>query len=99
MKIFLRAWKQYGLEEIRQSLLVMGELRGECFNCHTLEIEKGSTKCFKCGAIFRFIGFRKEVDGSYVSKLKDTYPGAVFIDFGDFKKALSKKQARNILNI
>ena len=98
MKDFLRVWEKLNLEEIKNHLLVIGELSGECFSCHKVGIKIEEKRCPQCKKEFKYIGFRRKVNSSLIAKFKEIYPQATFIDFEDFKKALSKKEAKKILN-
>ena len=98
MEDFLRIWMKLDLEEIKNHLLVVGELSGECFSCHKVGIKIGEKKCPQCKKEFKYIGFRRKADAFLVRKFKKLYSEAEFIDFGDFKKAFSKKEVKRILN-
>jgi hypothetical protein len=99
MENFLRIWREVDLKNIANNLFVIGELSGECFLCHNLGIKIGEKKCPHCGAFFNYIGFRRPINQSTLKRMKDKYPNATIIDFNDFKKITSKKQARRLLDI
>ncbi len=98
-RAFLRSWEEFNLQEIEKSLLVIGELSADCYSCHKIGIDLKAHVCPGCGTNFKYIGFRKKVDGAYVHRLKAEMPYAVFIDFEDFKKATGKNEARKLLDI
>jgi hypothetical protein len=99
MRGFIRVWKQCDLKEIEKHLIVVGELSSECFCCHKVGIDSKSKHCPYCKAEFKYIGFRRKINQTYLIKLKEEFPEIIFIDFEDFKRALGKKEARKILNI
>lgn len=93
---FLRIWKKLKLEEVGRHLLVVGDLSAECFNCHNLGLKNESSSCPECGIKFRYIGFRRKLNPQDLKRFKEALPEAELIDFFDFKKALSKKEAGSI---
>jgi len=99
MKGFVREWKEMDLKDIANHLLVVGELSSECYCCHEVGIDKTARSCPKCKAYFKYIGFRRKLQITYLKKLKDELPNITLIDFEDFKKAMSQRDARNLLGM
>lgn len=97
--MFLRVWQNLNLEDVRKSLFIIGELSGECFSCHNLGISLKEKRCPSCKQEFKYIAFRRKLDMHTINKFKAEFPKATFIDFEDFKRATSKKEARKILDI
>ncbi|MFO8053253.1 MAG: hypothetical protein R6U54_04790 [Candidatus Omnitrophota bacterium] len=96
---YLRVWKDLNLADIKKHLLVVGELSAECFNCHELGINSASRSCPNCGTVFKYIGFRRKIRGQDFKSFSQERTGVKLIDFFDFKKAISKKGARDFLDI
>ncbi|MCM8832265.1 MAG: hypothetical protein NC918_08745 [Candidatus Omnitrophica bacterium] len=99
MRSFLRVWEELELNDIKKHLLIIGELSCECFCCHAIGIEVGAKNCPNCGTVFKYIGFRRKIDSGYIKKLKQEDSEKIFIDFDDFKKAISKQEAKKFLDI
>ena len=99
MRGFIRKWKEFDLKEVEKNLLVIGELSSECFSCHTIGIDSSAQKCPECGIEFKFVAFRRRVTPNYLRKLRDEFPSAILIDFDDFKRAVGKRDARNLLDL
>jgi len=99
MKAFIRIWKEFDVEEIKKSLFVIGELSGECFNCHNMGIPIDNKACPFCNTKFKFIAFRRKVNQSVINRFKIKHPDSVFIEFDDFKKSIDRDKARKILDI
>jgi hypothetical protein len=99
MRGFLRAWQEFDIQEIEKHLIVVGELSAECFSCHKIGIDSKSIICPNCQTHFKYMGFRRHVDGGYIHKLKEELPHLVFIDFEDLKKVIGKREARKLLDI
>ncbi len=99
MKSYIRVWKSLDLKDIESHLLVVGELSCECFSCHKIGIKPGESSCPNCGCKFKYVGFRKKINSSLIARFKKMYPDVDFVDFEDFKKAISKKEAKKILDV
>ncbi len=99
MKSFLRVWEFLDLDDIEKHLFVLGELSGECFSCHKIGLKLPLKECPNCHTQFRYIGFRRKVHPSLIDKLKKENPQFQLIDFDDFKRALSRKEAKKFLDI
>ena len=99
MRGFLRVWQECDLQDIEKYLIVVGELSSECFACHKVGIERKAQNCPNCGVYFKYMGFRRKLQMSYLRKMKEEFPQLVFIDFEDFKKSIGKRDARKLLDI
>lgn len=99
MKSLLRVWQECDLKDIEKHLIVAGELSSECFSCHKVGIGLKAQNCPNCGVYFKYMGFRRKLQMSYLRKLKEELSYLVFIDFEDFKKSLGKRDARKLLDI
>ena len=93
---FLRIWQELNLEDIKQHLLVVGELSAECFNCHELGIDSARRSCPNCGTVFKYIGFRRKLRAQDFKSFNQERAGVIIIDFFDFKKAINKENAHDI---
>jgi uncharacterized paraquat-inducible protein A len=67
MKGFLRIWSKLDLKEIENHLIVVGELSSECFSCHKVGISSKARECPYCGTKFKYMGFRRKINSSYLS--------------------------------
>ncbi len=99
MRSFVRTWEELDLADVEKHLVVVGDLSAECFCCHKLGIDSKARACPDCSAIFKYIGFRRKVQASYLQKVRAQRPRIVIIDFDDFKKSLGKRDARKLLDI
>jgi hypothetical protein len=96
---FLRVWQGLEILDIEKHLIVVGELSAECFSCHKIGIDVKANLCPNCATHFKYMGFRRHVDGGYIHRLKEELPHLTFIDFEDFKKLIGKREARKLLDI
>ncbi|MBD3263871.1 MAG: hypothetical protein GF375_02065 [Candidatus Omnitrophica bacterium] len=95
----MRVWKNMDLDDVQKHLIVAGELSSQCYSCNSPGIELTSPSCPSCGVAFKYMGFRRKLTPSFLLKIKEANPGIIFIDFEDFKKALSKRDARKLLDM
>jgi Zn finger protein HypA/HybF involved in hydrogenase expression len=99
MKGLLRVWNELDLADIEKYLIVVGELSSECFSCHKIDLELKAQRCPNCGTYFKYMGFRRKVQISFLKKVKEELSYLILIDFDDFKKATGSRDARKILDI
>ncbi|MBN2483798.1 MAG: hypothetical protein JXD21_06335 [Candidatus Omnitrophica bacterium] len=99
MKAFLRIWQEADIKDIEQHLMVVGELSAECYHCHAIGLDLNLDACPQCRAFFKYVGFRRKVDANVLIRFCQKHPRCSFIDFEDFKKALSKDGARKLLDM
>lgn len=95
-EIFIRVWQKKEIKNIINSLFVIGEVDGECYNCRSFGIKVESKFCNNCNTKFKYLAFRRKVDGTVLKRFKEIHPELVFIDFNDLKRAISKTQAHSI---
>ncbi len=99
LKGWLRLWEEIDLADIETHLLVVGDLSAECFGCHKVGIDSKARACPECSAIFKYIGFRRKLQASYLHKVRGERPRITIIDFDDFKKSTGKRDARKLLDL
>ena len=101
-KAFLRIYKSYDLNEIKSSMLIVGDLAADCANCRELGLKVESETCPECGAVFKFVSSRRIENhpnerAHIVKRLKTLHPDKDLIDLGDYEKHLHQKKARDFL--
>ena len=99
MKGFLRVWRELDIQDIEKYLIVVGELSAECYPCRSIGIDIKARVCPHCGITFKYMGFRRKVEGGYLHRLCQELSHLTFIDFDDFKKIIGKREARKLLDI
>lgn len=98
-KRFVRVWKELDVEEVAKKLIVVGELSAECFVCHNIGLDVDTRICPYCQAGFRYMAFRRKVDGAYIARKQEAFPDMTFIDFDDFKHLREQNDARKLLDL
>lgn len=96
MRGLIRVWKEFDLNDIDKNLIVVGELSSDCNACRHVGIDSKAAVCPNCGTPFKFMGFRRRLEPHYLRKMKQELPGTIFIDFDDFKRAVGKRDARDL---
>ena len=99
MKGFIREWKEFDLADLQDHLIVVGELSSECYHCHEVGLEKTARACPKCKTYFKYMGFRRKLQPSFLKKVKDETPSLILVDFDDIKKASGHDDARKLLGL
>jgi hypothetical protein len=97
-KHFIRAWKEFDVDDIKSHLLVFGLKSGICENCNNIINDITTKACPVCANEFRYIAFRPEVtqDSSFYAKLKDKFSAFIAIEYNDYKKLVAKSKAFDI---
>ena len=102
-RIFLRVYKPYTIEEVKSSLLIVGEVTGNCAKCGEMGLKPREVRtCPNCQAKFSFIASRRiEIHSSerfqFAKRMAAERPDLVLIDLSDFKKNSSSVNARELL--
>jgi hypothetical protein len=97
--MLIRVWQEVDISQIEKNLIVVGELSAECFSCHKIGSEIKAHTCPNCSTVFKYMGFRRKVEGGYLHRIKQELPHLILIDFDDFKKVIGQKEARKLLDI
>lgn len=98
---YLRTYCEYDIEDVKEHLLIMGDLSGDCAACRELGIDSYTARqCSKCGASFKYVTSRRlEANPSerfqLVRRMQAKRPDLIFIDYTDFTKTLGHKKARD----
>ena len=98
MTFYIRVWQPCNAEEIGKHLLIVGDLTADCANCRELGIDYSNAKqCPNCASPFLFIAARGSggLNKSAVRRIKDRRPDLTFIDYGDYKDIIGRRQARD----
>lgn len=102
-KHYLRLYQEFELEEVGKHLLILGDLASDCAACRCLGIDGYSaTQCPECGTPFKYLTSRRIENHpgerfQIVRRARESRPDLIFIDYGDYQKAVGQKKARDIL--
>jgi len=98
LKVILRTLREFEFDHVCKHLLVVGELKGDCFNCREVGIDYNSAKvCPKCSNEFHYISCRSQSStlNSRIINLHKKRPDLSYIEFDDVRKQKGKKQAKD----
>lgn len=92
----IRTWKYYDINQVKEHLIIVGQLSGDCANCKAIGIDYLATKhCPQCKAEFKFIATRQAQTPHYLlRRIQENRPDLEFIDYSDFKLATDRNKAK-----
>ncbi len=98
-KAYIRIWQEADIDFIKQHLVIIGDITGDCANCKQIGIEfKTAKTCSNCKTEFKYIASRTTSTsssyGGLVKRIKDARPDLTFIDLSDFKHITESNKAR-----
>lgn len=102
---YLRCFRPFHIEEVKKSLLIIGDLTGNCASCNALGINAYTTKaCPECGTVFKYIASRRlETHPSerfqLARRLAEQRPDLLLIDYQDYQKAAGDKAAKDFFSL
>ena len=98
MRTRLRTWKYFDIDEVKDHLVVVGQLSGDCAKCKAMGIDYFNDKaCPQCHTDFKFIATRQNEGNfphSLLRRIEEKRPDLEFLDYSDFKAALDRNKAR-----
>ena len=98
---YLRTFRQFDLEDVKQHLLIVGDLSGDCASCRALGIDSYSAKsCSQCGTVFKYVTSRRlEAHPGerfqFARRIQQKRPDLTVLDYTDYDKAIGRKKARD----
>lgn len=101
MKAFIRTAKEFDLDQVCKHLLVVGDLKGDCFNCKEIGLDYVNIKnCPKCKTEFNFIASRRSgnVSQKFLTSLQNKRPDLVYIEFNDLNQLKNLEKAKDIFS-
>ena len=100
-KEYLRTFRPYDIEDVKQHLLIMGDLSGDCGACRALGIDSyTAATCPECGTPFKYATSRRlEMHAGerfqWARRVQEKRPDLVLIDYTDYMKTMGQKKARD----
>ncbi|MBN1870297.1 MAG: hypothetical protein JW847_06980 [Candidatus Omnitrophica bacterium] len=95
---FIRVYKKFDINEVKQHLLIYGDLSAQCANCQAMDLKLDTAACPKCKAEFKYIAFRNVRNHlPKLQKMNETKPGIQFVDFDDYSRSIGELKARDFL--
>lgn len=96
MKFYARVAREFDFDDVSKHLLVVGELKGDCFSCRQIGIDYSREKyCPGCNTDFKYITYRKPADGAMITRLVNRRPDLIYIEYSDVKDLSDKQKAKD----
>ena len=95
---FLRIYKRMNFVDIREHLLIYGDLAASCSKCKALDIKLDAVQCPSCQTAFKYISFRNiKHHLPKLQKLAETHPHIIIVDFEDYTRIAGQLKAEEFL--
>ena len=95
---FIRVYRKLNIYDIRDHLLIYGDLAASCSKCKALDLKLDEAKCPHCQAEFKYISFRNVKSHlPKILKLMEQKPHLTLVDFEDYTRILGALKAEEFL--
>ncbi len=95
---FIRIYKKLDINEIKQHLLIYGDLSAQCANCQEMDIKLDDASCPKCDTEYKYIAFRNVKNHlPKLQKISANRPEILFVDHDDYKREIGALKAKEFL--
>ena len=94
----IRIYKNLDIQNIKEHLLICGDLAGQCAKCQELGIKFDVRQCPHCGTNFTYMSFKNIKDHlPKVQRFLSERPDLVLVDYDDFKRLSGALKAEEFL--
>lgn len=91
----MRVFKKVDLDDVREHLMICGDLSASCSKCKEMGFKMDLPQCPGCGTDFKYVAFRNIKENMpKILKLSETHPRLIVVDFDDFKRIDSASKAK-----
>ncbi len=95
---YIRIYNNLDIDEIKEHLLIHGDLSAHCGHCHAMNLKLEQTQCPDCKTEFNYISFQNVKDHlAKMHHLHQQRPNILFIDYEDFKRIYAAIKAKEFL--
>ncbi len=92
---FLRVYQKLDIKDIREHLIVCGDLSSNCEKCKAINIRIDAASCPECRTEFKYISFRNiKSHWPKIPKILEARPQVVFIDYEDYVRITGSLKAK-----
>lgn len=98
-KIHIRVVKEFDFNDVANHLLVVGDLKGDCFHCREIGLDYVTVKkCPQCGQEFRYIASRQSraSDIRRMAILSEKRPDLVCVELDDVLHYKNREKAKEL---
>ena len=91
---FVRVYKKLDFHDLRDHMLIYGDLSASCSKCKELDIKFEVFRCPSCQTDFKYIAFRNiKHHLPKVQRLSESHPYITLIDYDDYSRILGASKA------
>ncbi len=95
---FIRVFKKLDVHQVREHLLVYGDLSANCGKCQAVNLKLDDRTCPECRTEFQYIAFRNVKDHlPKMLRLNENRPDVLIVDHEDFRRVLGAVKAEEFL--
>ena len=95
---FIRVYQKLDIDQIKDHLLIIGDLTGSCGKCKALNLKIEELKCPECSADFKYLTFRNIKNHlPKIQRIAQERPGIVFVDYEDYHRISGAQNAYKFL--
>ena len=93
---FIRVYKPLDVGQIKEHLLIYGDLSGQCANCDHLDVKLDMVACPNCRTAFRYVSFRHvQHHLTKMATIHETRQDLTIIDYDDYARTLGAQKAKD----
>ena len=93
---FIRVYKAMDIAQIKEHLLIYGDLSGQCAHCQVMDLKLDAVYCPSCRTDFRYLAFRNVRHHlPKLPQLNESRPDLTFVDYDDYARVLGSKKAED----
>ncbi len=97
-KNFIRVYQEFDIVDVKNHLLIFGDLSANCSQCQAIDIKLDAPHCPQCQTEFKYITFRNPKSHlPKLARLKERFPQKAIIDFDDYKRLIGAWKAQEFL--
>ena len=95
---FIRIYRYLDINDIKNHLLIWGDLSAQCLKCNSLGLKLDLTCCPHCQTEFKYVSFRNVRDHlPKLQRISQERPGVIFVDYDDYRKLSGALKAEEFL--
>jgi len=95
---YFRIYKKLNFDDVREHLLIYGDLSASCSKCKALDIKLDATQCPSCQTPFKYIAFRNvKQHWPKLSRIMEARPEVFLVDFDDYMRIMGQVKAEEFL--
>lgn len=94
----VRVYRKLDIHDVREHLLIYGDLSASCSKCKALDIKFETLQCPQCHTAFKYVSFRNVKQHlPKLQKLLETRPEIILVDFEDYSRLAGALKAEEFL--